>query len=288
MQLALRRTVGITAAAALSLFLGVAPASAATGGGDIELSADGVSFASTYPGAVFDSVALLSPGDSQTETIYVRNTGTAAGYLRVTMRDVSFSDTTYADALTVTTSAPSSAGSSHSLSAAAPCLVTHEGTVIAAGQTVPVTATLDLGELTGLQGQGATASVSLRFTLSDTTPGSLPATQCANSGSTAVLVPASPSSPNTPSSLDGTAVAGSVTALTLPTPSPSPSPALAGPEVDSANGLTPTFPSGFTLDPNSWRLYQEYLVLILFLAALVGAGISWIVGLRTRKDADDV
>ncbi|MGJ8720477.1 MAG: hypothetical protein ACSHW9_01410 [Salinibacterium amurskyense] len=285
MRLGLRRASGIATAALLSLILGATPASAATGVGVVELSDDGVSFARSYPGAVFDSIALLSPGDSQTETIYVRNTGTAAGYLRITMRDVSFSDTDYADALTVTTSTPSNAGAAQAISGAAPCLVTTEGVLVAAGQTVPVTANLALGNLTGVQGQGATASISLRFTLSDTTPGSLPATHCGNSGSTVPLVPTVPGSSETATDTTATG-AGNTSALPVPTPSPSP--AMADDSTDTANGLTPTFPTGFALDPNSWRLYQEYLVLILFLAALVGAGISWIAGRRTRKEADDV
>lgn len=283
MRLAFRRASGIAIAAVLSVVLGATSASAATGVGVVELSDDGVSFARTYPGAVFDNIALLSPGDSQTETIYVRNTGTAAGYLRITLRDVSFSDTDYADALTVTTSTPSNPGSSHSVSGANPCRVTNEGVLVAAGQTVPVTATLDLGNLTGTQGQGATASLSLRFTLTDTTPGSLPATHCGASGSTVPLVPTSPAPPGATNSSD----AATTGAAGLPVPTPSASPAIADGGTDTASGLTPTFPTGFALDPNTWRLYQEYLVLILVLAAMIGAGISWFVGRRPRRETDD-
>lgn len=283
MRLALRQIASLGAVAVLSLVLGATPAHAATGVGVVELSEDGLSFARTYPGAVFDSIALLSPGDSQSETIYVRNTGTAAGYLRITMQDVSYSDPDYADALTVTTSMPSNAGSPHSISGASPCLVTNEGVTIAAGQTVPVTATLDLGDLNGTQGQGATASISLRFTLSDTTPGTLAATQCANSGPTVPLVPRILST----TTGTGTTATGAGGTSTLPIPTPSPSPTAAGSGTDTTTGLTPTFATGFTLDPNSWRLYQEYLVLILFLAILIGAGISWLVGRRTRRETDD-
>ncbi|MBH0129958.1 hypothetical protein [Salinibacterium sp. NK8237] len=293
MRIALRRASGIAAAAALCALIGTTPASAATGVGVVELSDDGVSFARTYPGAIFDSIALLSPGDSQSETIYVRNTGTATGYLRITMQDVTYSDSTYANALTVTTSTPSLTGSRQAISGASPCLVTHEGLTVSPGQTVPVTATLNLGDLSGSQGQGATASVSLRFTLSDTTPGTLPATQCENSGSTVPLTPTTPDSTDTNgttnvvtrNSSTGTAAGlAGATPAPLATPTPSPSPSV----VDTGSGLAPTFPTGFTLDPNSWRLYQEYLVLILFLAALIGAGISWLVGRRTRKETDDV
>ena len=284
MRLAPRRAFGIATAALLTLVIGATPASAATGVGVVELSDDGVNFASSYPGAVFDSIAWLTPGDSQTETIYVRNTGSAAGYLRITMRDVSFSDTHYADALTVTTSTPSNAGAAQAISGASPCLVTNEGVLVAAGQTVPVTASLNLGDLTGTQGQGATASLSLRFTLSDATPGSLPATHCGNTGTTIPLTPTTPGS----GSSSGMTATGAGTTSALPVPTPSPSPIVGDDGANTASDLTPTFPAGFGLDPNSWRLYQEYLVLILFLAVLVGAGISWIAGRRTRKDADDV
>ncbi|MBH0116460.1 hypothetical protein I6E52_06330 [Salinibacterium sp. NG253] len=284
MRLGLRRASGLAVLVALGVVLGATPASAATGVGVVEVSDDGVSFARTYPGVIFDSIALLSPGDSQSDIVYVRNTGTAAGFLRVTMQDVSYSDATFANALSVTTSTPSNAGSAHAISGASPCLVTHEGLTIAAGQTVPVTATLALGNLTGSQGQGATASVSLRFTLSDTTPGTLPATQCENSGSTVPVVPAVPG----PTNGTGTTATGAGSSSTLPIPTPSPSPAIADTADGTASGLTPTFPTSFNLDPNSWRLYQEYLVLILFLAALIGAGISWLVGRRSRKETDDV
>ncbi|MBH0109767.1 hypothetical protein I6E81_06270 [Salinibacterium sp. NG22] len=284
MRLGLRRASGLAVLVALGVALGATPASAATGVGVVEVSDDGVSFARTYPGVIFDSIALLSPGDSQSDIVYVRNTGTAAGFLRVTMQDVSYSDATFANALSVTTSTPSNAGSAHAISGASPCLVTNEGVTIAAGQTVPVTATLALGNLTGSQGQGATASVSLRFTLSDTTPGTLPATQCENSGSTVPVVPTVPG----PTNGTGTTATGAGSSSTLPIPTPSPSPAIADTADGTASGLTPTFPTSFNLDPNSWRLYQEYLVLILFLAALIGAGISWLVGRRSRKETDDV
>ena len=275
---------GLVAAAALMLVLGAAPASAATGVGVIELSTDGVSFARNLPGALFGSIATLSPGDSETKTIYVRNTGTATGYLRVTLRDVSFSDSHFANALTVTTSTPSISGASHAISGASPCLVTNEGLLIAPGQTVPVTSTLTLGDLFGSQGQGATASMSLRFALSDTTPGSLPATHCGNSGSTVPLLPGT-SSPTTT-----TPPEGDTTALAVPAPRPNPAvtDTSANANANAANELTPTFPTAFALDPNTWRLYQEYLVLILFVAVLIGAGISWLVGRRKRRDREDV
>ncbi|MGV8858023.1 hypothetical protein [Rhodoglobus sp.] len=247
----------------------------------VEVSDDGVNFSRIYSAAVFDNIARLSPGDSQSETIYVRNTGTVDGYLRITMREVNFSDQHYGNALNLTTSTPAIAGTAKAISSANPCQVVHEGTVLAPGKIVPVTATLALGNLSGTDGQGATASLSLRFALSDTTPGALPLTQCDSTGTTVPLTPTSPGASD-PSAPTGT-LSG---ALIVPAPSQSPTPATQ-PDGATDGGALPAVPSTFSLDPNTWRLYEEYLVLILVLAAMIGAGISWFVGRRSRKDTED-
>jgi len=280
------RASGIALVVALGTILGATPASAATGVGVVEVSDDGVTFARSYPGAIFDDIARLTPGDSQSETIYIRNTGPVAGYLRVTLRDVRYSDQHFGNALTVTTSTPGSTGSTTAISSANPCQVTHEGTVVAPGAVVPVVATLALGNLSGTDGQGATASLALRFTLSDTTPGTLPATNCDTTGTT---VPVTPTSPDGPRGADSTGSLPSTIVAPAPAPAPNPSSSTAATAGDGANnGLFPASPVGFNLDPNTWRLYQEYLVLILVLAAIIGAGISWFAGRRSRKDTHDV
>ncbi|QYH35311.1 hypothetical protein [Salinibacterium sp. M195] len=281
----------IALALTFSLLAGAAPASAAAGVGVVEVSDDGVAFARSFPGAIFDDIGNLSPGDNQSDTIYVRNVGSASGYLRVTLRDVSYSDQAFADALTVSTTISGGSGNAVALSSANPCAVTSEGVLIAPGQTVSMLASLMLGDLSGTAGQGATASASLRITLSDTTPGTLPATACSGTGTT---VPVTPTTPGVPTATDshttGSGTAGSATGIAaVPTATPSPSPSFAAtPDEASESGLLPAFPSTFSLDPNTWRLYQEYLVLILVLAAMIGAGISWLAGRRrTRRDAED-
>ncbi|WP_341952915.1 hypothetical protein [Salinibacterium sp. TMP30] len=287
MRIANRRASGIAIVVALSAMLGAtpssaAPASAATGVGVVEVSNDGVNFSRTYSAAVFDNIARLSPGDSQSETIYVRNSGTVAGYLRITMREVRYSDQHYGNALNLTTSTPAVAGTAKSISSANPCQVTYEGTIVAPGAIVPVVATLALGNLSGTDGQGATASLALRFALSDTTPGTLPATNCGGSGTSIPITPTSPGAAG------GTATSGTLTGgIAVPAPAPSASAAPISGEASGAEVL-PSLPSTFTLDPNTWRLYQEYLVLILVLAAVIGAGISWFAGRRSRKDTHDV
>jgi len=274
----------VALAIVVGALLGATPASAAPGVGVVEVSDDGVTFSRTYPGVLFDGIARLVPGDTESETIYVRNTGTVAGYLRITIRDVSYSDQHYGDALKVTTSTPSSPGNATAISTANPCQVTHEGSVIAPGETVPVVASLVLGNLDGAEGQGAKASLALRFTLTDSTPGSLPATNCGGSG---VSIPATPTSPGAPSSSNSTGGFPNGTAATTPSPRSSPT-AAALPGPTSGTGLFPWLSSAFSTPPNTWRLYQEYLILILVASAVTGAGISWFLGRRRRKDAEDV
>ncbi|GAA1207124.1 hypothetical protein [Rhodoglobus aureus] len=286
---------GIALVVAFGLMLGATPANAAGNVGVLEVSDDGVTFARSYPGVVFDNIARMSPGDSQSETIYVRNTGTVSGYLRISLRDVQYSDQHYGDALTVTTSTPSSTGNARAISSANPCQVTHEGTVVAPGEVVPVVATLALGNLNGSDGQGSTASLALRFSLSDSTPGTLPPTNCGNAGTTVPATPPGPGSPGSPVVTDSTGASGSTGSSDssfgeefVPVQNPDSSPSASTiPGEETSAGLLPALPSAFSLDPNTWRLYQEYLVLILFLAASIGAGISWLAGRRSRKEAAD-
>ena len=291
------RASGIAAVVALGLIVSATPASAESRVGEIEVSDDGVTFAGSYPGAIFDDISHLTPGDSQSETIYVRNTGPVAGYLRVTLRDVRYSDQHFGNALTVTTSSPSKAGSATAISSANPCQVTNEGTIVDPGEIVPIVATLALGNLNGTDGQGATATLALRFALTESNSGTLPPTNCGSTGATVPVSPTNPGAPGTAGSTGPTGSTGSTGSTSfisgtvfapVPNPGSYPVPTSAA-ATGQGNGtaLPPVFASAFSLDPNTWRLYQEYLVLILFLATIIGASISWIVGRRSRKDAAD-
>jgi len=283
---------GIALATALGLSLGAVPANAAAGVGVVEVSNDGVSFSDSYPGVMFDDITLLVPGDSQNNTVYIRNSGDAAGYLRIILRDADYSDQKFADALTVTTRTAGTTGRAVAISSVNPCQVTHEGTLIEPGEVVTVLATLALGNLNGTDGQGATASFALGVTLYDATSGTLPATSCGTAGSGGTDAGGGTIIPGTPPTAGGTVTTGSLSTtgssfVSVPNPGSHPFPATAE-IVDEAtgSGILRTLASTFHLDPNTWRLYQEYLVLILVLAAMTGAGISWIVGRRARRDPE--
>jgi hypothetical protein len=166
-----------SALAALGLALGGVASPAAAAGG-LQVSLDGVTFASALPHALFDDIAISVPGDSQSTELYIRNTGPVAGYLRVSLLGVTVSDPVLADALTVSASTLAHPGEPVELSDARPCQVLTEGDLLAPGDTVRLSSVLSLGDLAGLGGQGGSARFSFRVSLSDAAVRSLLPTAC--------------------------------------------------------------------------------------------------------------
>ena len=264
----------LTASLAVAGLSSPTPSWAAAGA--IELSDDGVSFGSAYPGTLLDSLGPMIPGDSGQETFFLRNTGDAPGFLRVTLRDVTFTDTDFAQALTITTSTVARAGDPVVLGSVNPCWVLVEGQKVGVGETVAVTTTLALGNLDGLAGQGATANAVLRVSLDDTSAGALPSTDCGGAGTDIPVLP--PASRNTPGH-------GSTIVPTIPPAAP-----LASEQApNEAGGDLPVLnlPGGIVIDPNTWHLFEEFLVLVLFASAVLGAGWFMIVARRRRRREDE-
>ncbi len=181
---------GVAAAVLVLASLGVAEPSYATPLG-MEFSTDGITYSPSLTGPLFNGIALLVPGDSQSASFWVRNVSGSAGYLRVVLSDVIASSTVIADEITVRSSTPATIGTAVPLSSAAPCRVLVEGDFVPSGSAVKVTATLALGNLTGTAGQKDTASMSLGIGMSDAAVGSLPPTSC-NGASTILPVSGDP------------------------------------------------------------------------------------------------
>jgi hypothetical protein len=178
--------IAATGAAILAIMLGgaVGPASAST---EIQVSRDGVTFTSSLPTALFNQITVTVPGDSQAVDLYVRNASSAAGFLRVSLSNVTVSDPVLAHALTVSAGTTSYPGSSATLADAQPCRVLTEGELVPPGGVVKVSANLALGDLSGRTGQDATATFSFQISLSDAVVGSVPPTVC----SSGVTIPVS-------------------------------------------------------------------------------------------------
>lgn len=256
---------------ALSAVGGAAPAHAA---GPISVSPDGVAYTSTYPGTFFDAIGRMVPLDSQSESFYVRNDNTVPGFLRVVLRDVTYSDTAYATALTVRASTPATSGSPTPLTAANPCVILVEGQTVQPGEVVPITAVLALGDLNGSVGQNAIAGLTVRVELHDTSTGSLPTTTCSTAGpGTSIIVP-----PNRPPRPQGQA-------SSYAKPPVVPEAPVEEPEID-----LPVDPQGSVrgIEPNTWLLYEERWWFLFILAFALGSLTFMVVDwLRGRRDLED-
>lgn len=143
------------------------PAQAAAAAGAIQVSDDGVTFGTVYPGVLFDGVATIVPGDTQTEVFYVRNTGPDDGYLRITLRDVAGNPVLLQN-LSVSADVASQPGVAASLVQGAPCWVLNEGILLPAGTTIAVTADLTFDFAAGNITQVAIATFDVGLSLTDT------------------------------------------------------------------------------------------------------------------------
>lgn len=252
--------------------LTLAPAAPAAAAGELQVSADGSAYGFSLSTPVFQTLGAMVPGDSQASTVYVRNTGDEAGFLRIVLADVQYSDLDLANALTIQASVLQDAGAPTPVSLAEPCWVLNEGQTLAPGQSARIDLTAVLGNLDGTLGQGGTVRATLAANLSDMTPGSLPPTECGTANIAAPLLPGT----------SGTAPSGGTGAPSAP--------ALTTTAPDAASPSTPetgdlpvlNLPGGFTIDPNTWQLWEEWLVLFLFVSTAIGA--TWYVVVTRRRN----
>ncbi len=261
----------------------VTPAHAA--GNGVEVSADDVTYSSTLPGALFTLTSPLVPGDAVSEDLWVRNTSTAPGVLRVSLIDVVTTDDALADALTMmTTLAGGGVRPAVPLSAANPCAVLLEGPILQPGETRRLVTELNLGDLTGQVGQGATAWTSIRVALVDPAYPAFSSTDCGPDG-TELPVLGEPG--RTPTGTTATASPNSGTG------SPATAPV-------AATGVAPTettttasrvdlpvlpFPFQAFVDPNTGELNLLLLFIVIgsFIAGIAGfILLAW----RRRRASD--
>lgn len=265
-------SLAIVAAACCNVGAFATPASASEGG--VLVSNDGVTFGPAYSGTLFDGIGEMVPGDTQFEDFYVSNASPLSGILRVTLEDVTFSDSDLAQALSVTASTFFTSGSPASILEANPCWVLVEGQTVAPGERVRVGVTLALGDLNGRAGQLAHAGLNLKVELSDAAPGSLSPTSC---GRTGVRIPVLHDSVRSPASNMA------FSPFTPEGVGNVPDAAISSPESDLP---VLNLPGGFTIDPNTWNLNEHLLVLLLACAFVLGSG-SFIVVAWLRRRRDD-
>lgn len=170
---ALPRECLLTGLAILAFVLGWVTPSAATTSDDLLLvSTDGVSFLPDNALPLFDSMGRVVPGDSTTESVWVRNDAPSAGVLRIDLTGVSADDPELAAAFTLGT-AVAGASASEGTSVAdgidnGGCIVLHNGHRLAPGERVQIDVTAALSRsLTDRDGALGTVDFKLRASLRD-------------------------------------------------------------------------------------------------------------------------
>ena len=170
--MAVAAAVGLIASTASTV-----PAYAA--GPEIQVSPDGVHFATTMTDGLFDGIGLLVPQDSETAPLWVKNPTTTPVAMRVSIGAISASDQIFSDNLELTT-IDSIAGVSRTnlLSDLAKCDVVVQSITVPAGSTVRVDFTIDMLDSTDLVAQNDLASLEFLVGMRDAEAGAFPASAC--------------------------------------------------------------------------------------------------------------
>lgn len=161
----LRRAAATALVVAAAVVAAAAPAAAAADAGALQVSADGVAYASSNTLPVFPDALRLVPGDTRTASVWVRNVGQEAGRLRIELYVPQ--DPGGLQAAGVEVSAAPDGEAAQAVSAASAerdggCAVLSGGRVLAAGESARVDVSVVMpASLTGTEA----AQQSLRFSL---------------------------------------------------------------------------------------------------------------------------
>lgn len=147
------------------------------------VSLDGVTWGTSLSAGLFDGLGRLVPGDSATRTLWVRNTAPVDGLLRISLRETVSSSTALGSALRIS-AANAPADFRVTPGAVGGCTQLLPDQLLASGESVAVPITMEVMPLTGLDGQDATASITLLGVLSDPAAGALAPTACPSNGVT--------------------------------------------------------------------------------------------------------
>lgn len=146
-------------------------------------SLDGVTWGNSLPTGLFDGLGRLVPGDSATRTLWVRNTAQVDGLLRISLRETVSSSTALGSALRIS-AANAPADFRVASGAVGGCTQLLPDQILASGESVAVPITMEVMQLTGLDGQDATASITLLAVISDPAAGAFAPIACPSNGVT--------------------------------------------------------------------------------------------------------
>jgi hypothetical protein len=153
----------ITALLAVVLIMVFAePASAAD---EVELSADGTTYASSLAAPLFAGPTLLIPLETREASFWVRNSASFDSVMRISIQGSTWSDAAYASELTVKAAVPGESGVPVRVDTTASCRVLLFDVALDPAEEVEVTISLALGDLDGSAGQLADVGLTLGVTL---------------------------------------------------------------------------------------------------------------------------
>ncbi|MGA8987300.1 hypothetical protein [Aeromicrobium sp.] len=157
----MKRSVAVLFSVLVALCSTAAPAAAT---GELGISHDGVAFAPTFHGPLFDSATRWVPGDSRHATFYVRNQGGTPARMSVDLLGDHVGDLLDSGDLTVTASAGGTSGSTTSDRQRRLITLTE----VAADEVVPVVVSIDFAFSSPNDTQLRSTDLSFRINLSQT------------------------------------------------------------------------------------------------------------------------
>ncbi len=290
--LAVVLAAGFALAGGLVTSLGGASPAAAADDSGVQLSSDGVHWSGSLSGNVLPLGQTLVPGDTLDGRFYVKNDRSEPAYLRVGLSDLTVTDWSLAQALTLTLTGTTSAGASGSSAAFSGSGIVCSDLLrrdqpIAPGAIVLVSASLRFRSTTsGTDAQGALASLGFIAELSDIDLNATGTPMCDGQIAVGPVDPGSGgsgdgggSSGNGGGGSDGSGTdgaGGSTDSTGVRSGSGSDTGAGATatpPDIGTAPGRIGFADGGgqaLVAPANTMRLYEEYAILVLLCAALAG------------------
>ena len=155
---------------------------------DVQVSSDGVHFASSLPAGLFDSFGALIPGGSMRSELWIRNPSDAPANVRLSLREPGGASADLTEYLTLSVhDVASHTVTTVPLRGGEDCAVLTPAQPLAAGATLRVALTIEMMNVTGLTAQNARADLGILVALRDGEAGPFGPSACDDEG---VLIPA--------------------------------------------------------------------------------------------------
>ncbi|MEO6199894.1 MAG: hypothetical protein ABIX44_01895 [Cryobacterium sp.] len=156
----------------------------------ILLSTDGVHFATSIRGGIFEDLGVLVPGDSVESALWIRNPTNAPAMLRVSARNVIISSADFADGVTMSSwDSKTGATTTIDLHDIADCGVLAPAQEIDAGESIKTVLRFTMSDLEDDTAMDAGVNLDMMVTMRDAAAGAFPPSACEDDG---VLISSSP------------------------------------------------------------------------------------------------